>query len=267
MQINWFTVIAQIINFLILMLLLKRFLYGPVIRVMDERQEKIIRQENEAAEKIRLAGEEAAAYNRRAEELEKAKEGILAQAIKEAERHKEEYLEQARREIDSMKRKWEESFQQEKNLYIRELRRKIVTQSCALARRVLLDLADAELEKAIIDVFMNKIRKLDQEQKGLLKESLSRSENKIRLYAAFELPEEALNKLEVLVKNEFEQVREIRFVASPDLICGIELEAGGYHLGWSIDDYLSDFEDNLLRLLNKKQVADRREDDHIEGVD
>ena len=35
---DWFTVIAQIINFLILVALLKRFLYGPIIRAMERRE-------------------------------------------------------------------------------------------------------------------------------------------------------------------------------------------------------------------------------------
>ena len=41
MLINWFTVLAQIINFLILVFLLKRFLYKPILRAMAEREEKM----------------------------------------------------------------------------------------------------------------------------------------------------------------------------------------------------------------------------------
>ncbi len=41
MQIDWLTVIAQIVNFLILVWLLKRFLYQPVINAMDQREQRI----------------------------------------------------------------------------------------------------------------------------------------------------------------------------------------------------------------------------------
>jgi len=41
MEINWFTVIAQIVNFLILVWLLKRFLYKPVLKAIAEREQKI----------------------------------------------------------------------------------------------------------------------------------------------------------------------------------------------------------------------------------
>ena len=48
MLIDWFTVLAQIINFLILIYLLKRFLYGPIIRAMEEREKKMVADQDRA---------------------------------------------------------------------------------------------------------------------------------------------------------------------------------------------------------------------------
>ena len=44
MLINWFTVCAQAINFLILVWLLKRFLYKPILHAIDEREKGIAAQ-------------------------------------------------------------------------------------------------------------------------------------------------------------------------------------------------------------------------------
>ena len=41
MLIDWFTVLAQIVNFLILVALMKRFLYGPLIAAIDAREQSI----------------------------------------------------------------------------------------------------------------------------------------------------------------------------------------------------------------------------------
>ena len=41
MPIDWFTVVAQAINFLILVWLLKRFLYKPILHAIDEREKGI----------------------------------------------------------------------------------------------------------------------------------------------------------------------------------------------------------------------------------
>jgi F-type H+-transporting ATPase subunit b len=55
--IDWFTVFAQIVNFIILIFLLKRFLYGPIIAAIDKREENISARITEAEEK-HLAAEE-----------------------------------------------------------------------------------------------------------------------------------------------------------------------------------------------------------------
>ena len=57
MQIDWFTVVAQIVNFLILVWLLKKFLYGPIIRAMDDRERRIASRLEEANARERQAQE------------------------------------------------------------------------------------------------------------------------------------------------------------------------------------------------------------------
>ena len=61
-MIDWFTVSAQIINFLILVFLLKRFLYGPVIRAMDKREEAIAGRLKDAGQKQEEAQKEIDRY-------------------------------------------------------------------------------------------------------------------------------------------------------------------------------------------------------------
>ncbi|MGO8820022.1 MAG: F0F1 ATP synthase subunit B, partial [Desulfomonilaceae bacterium] len=62
MLIDWFTVIAQIINFLILVFLLKRFLFDKITGAMDERERKISSTLDDANSTKRLAAEEAERY-------------------------------------------------------------------------------------------------------------------------------------------------------------------------------------------------------------
>ena len=106
MQIDWFTVIAQIINFLILVALLKRFLYGPIIRAMDDRERRIASRLEEANRREQEAQEEIAAYRARREELEDAREDALARAREEAEKTRHELITSARAEIREMQQQW-----------------------------------------------------------------------------------------------------------------------------------------------------------------
>jgi len=51
MLIDWFTVVAQVVNFLILVWLLKRFLYRPILNAIDAREKRIATKLADAAAK------------------------------------------------------------------------------------------------------------------------------------------------------------------------------------------------------------------------
>ena len=80
MEIEWFTFAAQIINFVILVALLKRFLYGPVLRMMDQREQRIAERMNDAERTRREADEEAEQLRRQQQQLEHQRETLLVQA-------------------------------------------------------------------------------------------------------------------------------------------------------------------------------------------
>ena len=63
MQINWFTVIAQLFNFILLVWLMKRFLYAPILAAIDEREKKIKAQLNDAKAQKSEAKKEQEEFN------------------------------------------------------------------------------------------------------------------------------------------------------------------------------------------------------------
>ena len=84
MQIDYFTTIAQIINFLILVYLLRRFLYRPILKSMDEREQKIISRLKEAEQKKKDAEQEVESYRKMLQELSDKRQDMNAKAAKEA---------------------------------------------------------------------------------------------------------------------------------------------------------------------------------------
>ena len=103
MLINWFTVLAQIVNFLILVVLLKFLLYDRIIKAMDEREAKIRSRLNEAKAKAKEAEQEADTFRSKNQELEDMREAMLAQAKEDAEAHRKELTEQARHDATRLK--------------------------------------------------------------------------------------------------------------------------------------------------------------------
>jgi F-type H+-transporting ATPase subunit b len=94
--IDWFTVSAQIINFLILVFLLKKFLYGPIIRAMDKREEKIAGRLNDAGQKQEEAQKEIKRYRKKNEDFESQRADMLAEAKTAAEQQEKQLIAMAR---------------------------------------------------------------------------------------------------------------------------------------------------------------------------
>ena len=259
MIIDWYTIIFQIINFLVLVFLLRRYLYGPIIRAMDDREQKIVEREEEAANKKKEAEKESREYRQQKEELEQQEDEILERAREKAEEEKHGLLKEARKEVEETKSRWEEAFEREKETFISELRKRIGQQACTVARRCLEDLADAELEALTWDLFLKKIREMPEEERLKLEEAIA-SEEEVFLQSAFEPPEKKLKKL----REELQEVvaghkAKLRLSAKTDksLICGLELNTGGYRVSWNIDSYLDDVEEQILKDFDQQVSAEQ----------
>lgn len=145
MQIDVLTLIAQIINFVILVVLLKYFLYNRIVKVMDERKEKIISQLKDADQKKQEAEQEAESYRKKLKELDDKYEEMLSKAHEEVESQRKELLKKAHGEIREAQVKWYEAIQHERQLFMNDIRQQAGKEVCAVARRALADLADADL--------------------------------------------------------------------------------------------------------------------------
>ncbi len=146
MQIDWFTFIAEIINFLVLMALLKRFLYGPIIKAMEQRERKISDRLQQAAEKTQEAQQEADLYRQKQQELKEQRSTMFSQAKAEVEQARLDLIKSARAEVDATQAKWYTAIRQEKDSFVRSLRQQVGQQIYATLRRALVDLANADLE-------------------------------------------------------------------------------------------------------------------------
>ena len=84
MPIDWFTVVAQAINFLILVWLLKRFLYKPILHAIDEREKGIAAQLAEAEAKKAEAQKERDDFQHKNEAFDQERAALLKKATDEA---------------------------------------------------------------------------------------------------------------------------------------------------------------------------------------
>ncbi len=104
MPIDWFTVIAQVINFLILVWLLKRFLYKPILHAIDEREKGIATQLAQAEAKKAEAQQERDDFQHKNEAFDQERAALLKKATDEAQAERQRLLDEARKDADVVAR-------------------------------------------------------------------------------------------------------------------------------------------------------------------
>lgn len=252
MLIDWFTVVAQIVNFLILVALLKRFLYGRILRAMDERERKIASRFEEAEKERMEARNEAASHREKNRELDEKKEEFLSQARQEAESERKALIQVARQEADQVQARWQEALRQERESFLQELGHRVNDQVGQIARRAIKDLADGNLEKQVVDIFVKQLKTLDETKKKAIAESIEKTGRKILITSAFETSPEDRQRITETVRNCIVTGGEVDYLTSPGMILGIELKSEGYKIAWSLGEYLASLETEMEQALGQE---------------
>lgn len=261
-MIDWFTFIAQIINFIILIFLLWRFLYKPITKTMGERRKRIERQWKEAQQQQEEAQAEAESYRQKQQDLEQRREELLNEAKEKAKAEQENLIKQARQEVDKKQSKWQESIQRQQESFLENLRQRVKEQTHKISRRALQDLANADLEERAISVFMERLKHLDEEERETFKQSVQESEQDVVINSAFDMSEETQQKLrDILRQEDMINGKDVEFSTSSDLICGVEMRSKNYQIAWSLADYLESLEEQLSKEFPNKAEAEGKAED------
>ncbi len=262
MLIDWFTVVAQIVNFAILLLLLRQFLYRPILRAMREREQKIVSRLQEAeriqAEANRLAEE----YRQKNQEIDTARQQLLAAAREEAERARSEQLKRIRAETDEARRRWRHAVQNEKADFLGDLKRRAVGQTHAVMRSALADLADADLERHMARRFIARLSEIDDDTRqamagapdgdpAIAEADAPPPEPPIVVCSAFEIPNDLRQAMIEGVQQHIAPNRRVVFTVEPDLLCGIELRTSGHKIAWSLESYLDALEQHIAATFDR----------------
>lgn len=240
MLFDWFTVFAQIVNFLILVFLLRRFLYGPIVDTMQER-ERLVRERIESAERKQLeADEERQRFKAKNQELAEHFTQKQKQAEEEVQAWRREALHKARQEVDATLQEWRKSVRQEMDSFKTELRRFAVQQTYAVAGKAIRDLADTSLEERMVGVFLSQLK-----SGGVDLSKLKKSDGVI-LRSAFEFPSQLRDQVQKELSAHLGDTISLQFETDPELTAGIELAAqDGHQVTWNLRRYLDALEDEL----------------------
>jgi F-type H+-transporting ATPase subunit b len=241
MPFDWFTFIAQIVNFLILLYLLRRFLYGPITRVMDERQKRITDRLEEAKEREQEAERVLESYHQASEDLDGRRDQLLHAAREEADQAKRALIDEARTEVDAARHQWQQAVAAEKEAFLQSLRRRVTQETYLVARQALRELADDTLEQRMVQVLLMRLAVLEETERHSVEAALRETSGKVLIRSAFPLSQPLRQELIAGLETYHSPV-EATFQVEANLVSGIELSAGGRKLAWTLESYLEQLE-------------------------
>lgn len=256
MLIDWFTVGAQALNFVVLVWLMKRFLYKPILHAIDAREKRIATELADADAKKAEAQRERDEFRKKNEAFDQQRAQLLSQATDAAKAERTRLLDEARQAADALGAKRQETLKSDAHNLNQAIGRRTQLEVFAIARKALMDLATTSLEGRMSEVFIDRLREMDGPAKSGFFEALRTAPEPALVRSAFDLPAEQRAAIQQALNETFSAEIRIRFETAPDIVSGIELAANGQKVAWSIADYLASLEKGVGELLDKQAMPE-----------
>lgn len=243
MSIDWITVIAQIVNFLVLVWLLKRFLYRPVLDGIDAREARITQRMNAADEAQKEASAAKAMYQEKQTQLLLERDTMVEQALNATETQRDSLLADARKKLEREQKDWHRYLEEERNKFTAQLQRAGEKTLLELTRKALRDLADQDLEESIV-------RHVTARLPPIVDDLRQAAGDATDAVAVTQQP--LSDKARAQLREDLERLLPgiaLRFETDLQQSPGLILRIGGAQLAWTIDSYTDGFEDLLTERL------------------
>jgi len=264
MQINWFTVLAQILNFLILVWLLRRFLYKPILNAIDEREKKIESQLKDADNRESVAKKEQDEFKKKNEQFDQEKKERMDKAVAETNVERDKLMEIARNKAAELRVKLQRSLSEMQENLNHDIAQKTQQEVFAIARKTLADLASQSLEEQSTTLFIKRINDLKKDEKQQFIKSFKSESSPILIESAFDLPKKQQTEISNAVTEILGTETHFQYKTAPEIISGIELTSNSYKVAWSISEYLNSLRKDISEIVNTKIMNDETSKKPIE---
>jgi len=256
MLFDWFTVGAQALNFLVLVWLMKRFLYKPILDAIDAREKRIALALLDAALKQTAAQKERDEFHSKNAKFDQQRNELLSQVKDKIKAERQRLLDQAHQAADALRVKRQDALTSELQSLQHDIVRRSREEVFAIANKVLTDLAGTPLEQRMAEVFTRRLRALDGKAKETLGAALKTAPEPAVVRSAFALPADECTKIQNVINETFSVDIHLQFETAPDLVSGIELTANGQKVAWSIADYLTALKTDIREILKEQDKAE-----------
>ncbi len=249
MQIDWLTVAAQIVNFLILVWLLQHFLYGPITGAMKRREERIEQRLSDARQKRSEAEDEAERFKKKQADLDARTEDILEEARKDAEDLRQERKKEIEDDAQAKRAALKERLNEEKEDALQDIRKRATASTFAAVRATLRDFAGADLGEELATRFASHLKDLPSDDLDRLTEAARKDGASAEVECGPDLSSPAKAKLTRAIHQSIAEGVEVQYVTNPDLLLGLRLSIAGQIVEWSAGRHLDRIEEDVREAL------------------
>jgi F-type H+-transporting ATPase subunit b len=241
-QLSWTTFVLETVNFLILLWILKRFLYKPVLESIARRKAAIENSLAQAASKNAVAESLKGQYQNRLEEWEKEKADLRAALTAEMQQQRERLMQDLRKSLDQEGEK--QRVLSERRM--KELEDRAVWQGTAravqFATRLLERVAGPELESRLVSIATEDLPALPEERRTAIRDACAGDPpSQILIASAYPLGDACRNSL-VQALRKATQVEVVpSFAVDPSLLAGLRMSAGPWIVRANLRDELQYF--------------------------
>jgi F-type H+-transporting ATPase subunit b len=253
--IDWFTVLAQVLNFAILVWLMHRFLYKPILGAIDDREERIAGELADAAAQKADAQKERAELQAKNDDFAEQRATLLTRATDDANAERQRLLEEARGAADALSAKRQAALLRDAHDLSATVGRQTREEAFAIARKVLTELAGTTLEAQLTVVFVRQLRAMDASTKERFERARRAGAEPMIVRSALELPKDQRATIQKALDEVFGASIEVRFEAAAGLLGGLELSTNGQKVAWSMAESLWSLEKSVAALVGTTNPA------------
>ncbi|MBQ3075299.1 MAG: F0F1 ATP synthase subunit B [Clostridia bacterium] len=156
-SVNLWSILISLANLLLLFLIIKKFLYKPVKKMLDSRRETIDEQYRRAEDAEKAALSQKASYEARLSGAKAEADGIIHSAVQTAKDREKDILSEAKSEAERIVKRAEENAAMELKKAEDTIKNEIIEVSAKMSEKILEREISSEDHKALIDSFINEI--------------------------------------------------------------------------------------------------------------
>lgn len=242
MELNWTTFVLEILNFLVLVWLLKHFLYKPVKAVIAKRQQRIGEQLQQAEEKQQQAEKLREQYENRLSAWEEERESARQELQEEIDQEREQRLAKLREELKAEREKSRVLSERQQHEQQRQLEVQALEQGARFVSRLLEAIASPEVENKLLENLLDELRHLPPAQRDALQSVVEHdSDIQVQVLSAYPLDESQQAALKQAIDARVPKHLHYEFHADRKLIAGLCVTVGPWVIHANLHDEMKSF--------------------------